>query len=76
MREKTGIVVSTKMEKTIVVRVSSSRTHPKYKKRYSVSRNFSVHVEDTSVYAEGDTVIIQETRPMSKTKCWKVAVAA
>jgi small subunit ribosomal protein S17 len=71
MRTKTGIVVSTKMQKTIVVRVDTYRTHPKYKKRFRVSAKFYAH-DENGLVKEGQTVTIQETRPLSKLKRWSV----
>lgn len=71
MRTKTGIVTSTKMDKTIVVTVDSYKTHPKYKKRYKDSSKFYAHDESNAAVV-GQTVTIEETRPLSKTKRWKV----
>lgn len=73
MRTKTGIIVSNKMMNTIVVLVTTYKRHPKYKKRYQVSKKFYAHCEDSSKYNIGDEVTISETRPMSKLKRWKVA---
>lgn len=72
MRTKVGTVVSTKMSKTLVVKVDRYVEHPKYKKRYRVSEKFYAHNEDDKVQL-GDTVEIVETRPLSKLKRWKVA---
>lgn len=69
MRKITGTVTSTKMAKTIVVRVDISMTHPKYKKRYKVSTKFYAHDENETAQ-EGDTVTIIESRPLSKLKRW------
>ncbi|MEA3304584.1 MAG: 30S ribosomal protein S17 [Patescibacteria group bacterium] len=71
MRTKKGVVVSTKMDKTIVVAVDSYKMHSKYKKRYRVTKKFFAHDENNQ-YALGSTVTIEETRPMSKNKCWTV----
>jgi small subunit ribosomal protein S17 len=71
MRTKQGVVVSTKMDKTIVVSVDSYKMHSKYKKRYRVTKKFFAHDENNQ-YALGSMVTIEETRPMSKNKCWKV----
>ncbi len=65
-----GIIVSNKMEKTVVVKVETLKVHPKYRKRYKVSKNYKAHSEKD--LQEGDKVIIQETKPMSKDKRWKV----
>jgi len=72
MRTKTGIVTSNKMTKTLVVKVTRDKLHPKYKKRFQVSKKFYAHCEDTSKHPEGSTVTISETRPTSKLKRWKV----
>ncbi len=69
MRSKTGVVVSSKMDKTIVVRVDNYKVHPKYKKRYMVSKKFYAH-DETNQYKEGDKVTIYETRPLSRLKRW------
>lgn len=71
MRTKTGTVVSAKGDKTVVVRVDRYVSHPKYHKRYRVSKKFHAHNEDARV-KEGDTVNIAETTPISKLKRWKV----
>lgn len=67
----TGIVVSDKMAKTIVVRVDRKVLHPKYKKAYTVSKNFKVH-DEKKQYKAGDTVVFVGCRPMSRDKRWKV----
>lgn len=69
MRTKTGTVTSTKMQKTIVVTVTTYKTHPKYKKRYRSSSKFYAH-DENGVAKLGDTVTINETRPLSKMKRW------
>ena len=66
-----GTVVSDKMEKTVVVEVERLKIHPKYKKRYKVSKRYKAH-DEKNEYKKGDKVIIQETRPISKEKRWKV----
>lgn len=71
LRKFKGVVVSDKMTKTIVVKVSRVKTHPKYGKRLQVSRKFHVH-DAESQYKVGDKVEIQEVRPLSKTKRWMV----
>ncbi len=67
-----GVVVSDKMTKTVVVRVSSLKKHPKYKKYFKVSQKYKAHDEENQ-YHTGDQVLIKETRPMSKEKRWIVA---
>ena len=69
MRTKTGVVTSTKMQKTIVVTIETYKTHPKYKKRYKSSSKFYAHDENT-IAKVGDTVTIRETRPLSRLKRW------
>lgn len=66
----TGTVVSTKMLKTVVVAVERLWLHPLYKKRTKKTRKFKAH--DELGVKVGDKVIIQETRPISKEKRWKV----
>jgi small subunit ribosomal protein S17 len=66
-----GVVMSDKMDKTIVVKVESVKVHPKYKKRYTVSRKYKVH-DEKNQYKEGDKVIFTECRPISKDKKWRV----
>ncbi len=63
----TGIVVSDKMEKTVVVRVERKFRHPVYKKVVKQHRNYKAHCEMDGV-KEGDTVTIRSTRPISKFK--------
>jgi small subunit ribosomal protein S17 len=69
MRTKTGVVTSTKMQKTIVVTVETYKTHPKYKKRYKSSTKFYAHDENAKAKL-GDTVTVAETRPLSRLKRW------
>lgn len=66
-----GEVVSNKMDKTIVVKVSRLKLHPKYKKHYQVSQNFKAHDEENECQL-GDRVIIEEIRPLSRDKKWKM----
>ena len=70
-RKLKGIVVSDKMQKTVVVRVTRLKFHSKYKKYYRVSKKFKAHDEKNQCRV-GDKVIIEETRPLSKEKRWKV----
>ncbi len=71
-KEKIGIVVSNKMNKTVVVAVEDRSAHPKYGKIVVRTKRYKAHDEENKCQ-EGDRVKIQETRPLSKTKCWKVA---
>ncbi|RLC38329.1 30S ribosomal protein S17 [Candidatus Falkowbacteria bacterium] len=66
-----GVVVSDKMDKTIVVRVDRVSVHPKYKKRYTVSKRYKVH-DEKNKKKEGDKVTFIECRPISKDKKWRV----
>ena len=66
-----GIVVSDKMQKTVVVAVTRLKKHPKYKKYYKVTKRFKAH-DEKGEYHTGDKVVIQETRPMSKEKRWQI----
>ena len=70
---KKGIVVSTKSPKTLVVKVDVYKTHPKYQKRYKMSKKFYAHYEKGE-FVEGQVVTIEETRPMSALKRWKVVM--
>jgi small subunit ribosomal protein S17 len=72
MRTIKGIVTSDKMDKTIVVTVHTYKRHPKYKKMFRTSNKFYVD-DPMNEYKVGDEVTIMETRPLSKTKRWKVA---
>ena len=74
VRTKKGVVVSTKMQKTIVVEVRTYKTHPKYQKRYRVSRKFYAH-DEKGTAKMGDMVVIKETRPLSKLKRWELIEA-
>ncbi|MEI6528891.1 MAG: 30S ribosomal protein S17 [Candidatus Falkowbacteria bacterium] len=65
-----GVVVSDKNDKTIVVKVESVKVHPKYKKRYVVSRRYKVH-DEKNQYKVGDKVIFIECRPLSRDKRWR-----
>jgi small subunit ribosomal protein S17 len=70
-KEKVGVVISNKMEKTIVVQVARKVKHPIYGKFVKKSSTFSAH-DDKNECREGDMVRIAETRPLSKTKCWRL----
>lgn len=66
-----GIVVSDKMDKTIVVKVETSKIHPLYKKHFKVNKNYKVHDAQNKFHV-GDKVNFIECRPLSKDKRWKV----
>lgn len=60
------------MQKTVVVRIDRLKKHPKYLKYYRVSKKLKAH-DEKGEYRVGDVVIIQETKPISKEKRWRVA---
>ena len=66
-----GAVVSTKMDKTAVIRVDRVKVHPKYGKRIKVSKRYKVHDPQNKCQV-GDVVIFQECRPLSKEKRWRL----
>lgn len=70
-KERIGIVVSDKMDKSIVVAEKKKVKHPIYGKFVNKTTKYHVHDEKNDCN-EGDTVRIMETRPLSKTKCWRV----
>lgn len=70
-RKFKGVVVSDKMNKTVVVRVDRVRSHRKYDKQYTVSKKYKVHDEKGGAKI-GDIVEFVEVRPLSKTKRWKL----
>lgn len=71
VKEKVGVVVSDKMQKTVVVAVESRTSHPKYGKIVVKTTKFKAHDEEDKI-REGDRVKIRETRPLSRTKRWEV----
>ncbi|MBF2089255.1 MAG: 30S ribosomal protein S17 [Leptolyngbya sp. DLM2.Bin15] len=72
VKERIGVVVSDKMDKTVVVAIENRAPHPKYGKIVVRTKRYKVHDEDNKCNV-GDRVKIQETRPLSRTKCWTVA---
>jgi small subunit ribosomal protein S17 len=66
-----GKVVSNKMKKTVVVEVIRLKEHPKYKRRFKVRKKYKAH-DEKEEYKVGDLVIIEECRPISKEKRWRV----
>ncbi len=66
-----GAVVSNKMQKTLVVKVERVKEHPKYKRRYKIHKKYKAHY-DKGEYHVGDKVVIEETKPISKDKKWRV----
>lgn len=70
-KTKVGIVKSNKMQKTVVVSVTTEKVHPVFRKRIKTKNNFKAHDADNSC-GMGDKVMIEETRPLSKDKSWRV----
>ena len=68
---RVGIVVSTKMDKTITVSIERRVPHPLYKKYFKKTKKFLVH-DELETADMGDRVMIMETRPLSKHKCWRL----
>jgi len=67
----TGVVVSNKMDKTVVIKVERKFSHPVFKKVVKTTKKYKVHDEKNECL-EGDFVRIQETRPLSKEKRWRL----
>lgn len=70
-KERIGVVVSNKMDKTIVIAVERKVKHEKYGKFVKRRNKFTAHDEENTCNI-GDTVRIMETRPLSKNKCWRL----
>ena len=68
---RTGVVVSEKMDKTVLVRIDRKVRHPLYKKTLARSNKLAAHDENNDARL-GDTVRVMETRPISKTKRWRI----
>ncbi len=71
-KEKQGVVISNKMDKTIVVKVADYEPHPKYKKIIESNKHYKAH-DEGNVCGEGDVVRIVESRPISGGKRWTLA---
>ncbi|MEW6355756.1 MAG: 30S ribosomal protein S17 [Planctomycetota bacterium] len=71
-RKLLGVVVSDRMDKTVVVEVGRTVRHPKYEKTMRLRKKYKAH-DEKSEAAMGDLIEITEARPMSKTKCWRVS---
>ncbi len=71
-KTRVGVVISDVRDKTVTVEVVDSKTHPKYGKTVRVRKKFHAHDEQNDAHL-GDTVRIVETRPLSKTKRWRVS---
>jgi len=70
-RERQGVVISDKMDKTIVVQVSAIKPHPQYKKVIRTTSNLKAHDEHNEART-GDTVLVRECRPLSRDKRWRL----
>lgn len=70
-KQLTGTIISNKMLKTVVIKVERIKKHSKYKRRFKFHKKYKAHVQGEE-YKTGDKVIIEECRPLSKDKKWKV----
>lgn len=70
-RRLIGTIISDKMAKTVVVKVERIKEHPKYKKRFRIHQKYKAHLEEAD-FKVGDKVVIEECRPISREKRWKV----
>ncbi len=70
-RKFEGVVVSDKAQKSRIVEVTRLAKHPRYHKYRKVTKRFAVH-DEGNAYKKGDVVVIEETRPISRTKRWKI----
>lgn len=70
-RRLTGVVTSDKMQKTVVVKVETIRQHSRYKRMYKVHKKYKAH-DEKKEYKMGDKVVIEECRPISRDKRWRV----
>jgi small subunit ribosomal protein S17 len=68
---RVGVVVSEAMDKTVLVRIDRTMRHPRYKKTVARSTKLAAHDENNDAHV-GDTVRVVETRPLSKTKRWRM----
>lgn len=70
-RKLKGTIVSDKMNKTRIIAIERMKKHPKYQKYYKITARFKAHDENNE-YKVGDQIIIEETKPLSKDKRWKI----
>ncbi len=70
-RQLKGVIISNKMQNTVVVKVERVKEHSKYKRRYKIHKNYKAHYAEGN-YNIGDKVLIEETTPISKDKKWKI----
>ena len=71
MKRLKGKIVSDKMDKTVVVEVTRLKKHPKYERRFKVTKRYKAH-DAENVHKVGEEVVIQETKPISKDKKWVI----
>ena len=71
MKRLKGKIVSDKMDKTVVVEVTRLKKHPKYERRFKVTKRYKAHDAENK-HKVGEQVVIEETRPISRDKRWKV----
>lgn len=67
-----GVIASNKMQNTVIVSVESTKFNQKYRRYYKMHKRFACHVLDSAKYKVGDQVVIEECRPVSKTKKFQV----
>lgn len=73
MKQLKGTIVSDKMDKTIVVEVTTLKKHPKYERRFKTSKRYKVHDPENAYKGKvGEIVRIEETKPISKEKRWRI----
>ena len=70
-KELTGVVVSDRQDKTLIVEVTRWQAHPRYKKVINIKKRYAVHDQENTARV-GDKVVIAETKPLSKRKCWRL----
>lgn len=71
-KRREGYVVSNKMQNTVTVRVERTLRHPQYEKVISMAKKYYAHCENSQEILVGQRVVIEETRPLSKLKRWRV----
>lgn len=72
MRTKKGVITSTKQAKTLVATVTVYKRHPKYLKRYKISKKFHIDNPENKKFEEGETIEFYESRPLSRLKRWTI----
>jgi small subunit ribosomal protein S17 len=74
-KQKLGVVVSNKMQKTVTVKVERTIRHPQFQKVVHRAKKYYAHCENNQAFEVGQKVLIEETRPLSKLKRWRVVEA-